>query len=173
MQQYHTMKDIIDVDVQPDYVMIAGIVLLMIAVIVAVWFFFFRKKAKPQTTLQPAAARPLFEATIEQLEKLQRDNPPSPQFYIRLDEICRTYFQNQLFIRALQLTTDELMIQLNVYILPEERTLFYQLLRLLSTVKFAKYNPEESRKATDIGTAKSAIQHIYFHLQRSLQQHVK
>lgn len=170
MQEYHPMKDIINVDVQPDYLSVAGIVLLVLLAGIAVWYFFFRKK-KEKTVLQPVAARSLFETTIEQLEKLQKENPPAQAFYTRLDEICRAFFQNQLHMRAMQLTSDEMMIQLNVYIQQESRTSFYQLLRLISAVKFAKYQPGEVQKTADINTAKEAVEHIYYHLQRNLAQH--
>jgi len=171
LQQYHEMKDIVDVEVKPNYILIAGIVLLVLLLAAAVYFLFFKKIKTIKPTLKPVAARSLFETAMEQLEKLEKENPPAPQFYTKLDGICRTFIQNQLYIRALQLTGDELMVQLNVYILPEARTSFYQLLRLVSAVKFAKYVPEDSQKSADIATTKAAIQHIYYHLQRSLQQH--
>ena len=172
MQQYHGMKDIIDVAVKPDYLLFAGIVLLLAAAGAALWYFFFRKK-KTGPALTPVAAKSLFETALEQLDNLGKTNPPSPEFYLRLDQICRLYLQNQLHIRALQLTSDELMVQMNVYLLPEVRTQFYQLLRLISTVKFAQYKPDEQRKPADITTAKEAIEHIFYNLQRSALHHVK
>ena len=173
LQQYHPMKDIIDVEVSYNYWLIAGVVVFLLLTVFIVWYFFFKKKNKTPEVIQPVAAQSLFEAAIEQLEKLLKDNPPIPAFYTKLDEICRTFIQNQLHMRALQLTSDELMLQLNVYIKPEARTPFYQLLRLINAVKFAKYQPDETQKATDINTAKEAIQHIYYHLQRNLAQHAK
>ena len=110
---------------------------------------------------------------MSQLDRLQKENPPVQTFYNRLDEICRTFIQNQLHIRAMQLTSDELMVQLNVYMQPESRVSFYQLLRLISAVKFAKYQPDEAQKTTGVKTAKEAIEHIYYNLQRNLAQHAK
>ena len=173
LQQYHPMKDIIDVEVSYNYWLIAGVVVFLLLSVFIAWYFFFKKKNKTPEVIQPVAAQSLFEAAIGQLEKLLKDNPPIPVFYTKLDEICRTFIQNQLHISALQLTSDELMLQLNVYIQPEARTPFYQLLRLINAVKFAKYQPDEMQKATGINTAKEAIQHIYYHLQRNLAQHVK
>ncbi len=173
MAQYHEMKDIIEVEAPPDYLLIAAIVLSLIIVAVAGWYLFLRKKKTQMPALTPAPARSLFETAIEQIEKLEKENPPAPRFYARLDEICRTYIQNQLFVRAMQLTGDELMVQLNVYLPPDERTPFYQMLRLFSAVKFARYLPEESQKKATIESAKTGIQHIYYQLQRSLIQHAK
>ncbi len=171
LQQYHEMKDIIDVEAKPDYLLIAGIVISVMLLAAGTWYFFFRKKKTISPILKPAPARSLFESAIEQLEKLAKDNPPAPMFYNRLDDICRMYIQNQLYLRALQLTGDELMVQLNAYLQPEARSSFYQLIRLISAVKFARYQPAEPQKEADIGTAKAAIEHIYYHLQRSLHQH--
>ena len=172
LRDYHPMKDIIDVDVEPDYLLMTGIALGILIVSAIIWFLIKRKKeVKP--SLQPVAAQSLFETAMSQLEKLQKENPPVQVFYNRLDEICRLFIQNQLHIRALQLTSDELMIQLNVYMLPEARASFYQLLRLISAVKFAKYQPADTQKEADIRTTKQAIEHIYYNLQRNLSQHAK
>ena len=172
LRDYHPMKDIIDVDVEPDYLMMAGIALGIIIFIAIIWYL-LKKKKEVKPTLQPVAAQSLFETAMTQLEKLQKENPPIPSFYNRLHDICRTFIQNQLHIRAMQLTTDELMIQLNVYIQPEARASFYQLLRLISAVKFAKYQPADTQKEADIRTAKEAIEHIYYNLQRNLAHHAK
>ena len=172
LQQYHPLKDIIDVEVKPNYWLIAGIVLFALAAIgLAVWFFFLRKKKEQKPVLNPVMARSLFETTIEQLDKLQKEAPDAQIFYTKLDDICRNFIHNQLHIRALQLTNDELMVQLNVYMQPEARTSFYQLLRLINVVKFARYGPDEAQKSADINTAKEAVQHIYYHVQRSLTPH--
>ncbi len=171
LQQYHPMKDIIDVEVSYNYWLIAIISFIILAGIAIAIYFFYKNRKKKPVELKPVAARSLFETAIGQLEKLQKDDPPAPVFYTKLDEICRTFIQTQLHIRASQLTTDELMVQLNVYMQSEARSPFYQLLRLISAVKFAKYYPEDSGKAADVNTAKEAIRHIYYHLQRNLAQH--
>lgn len=169
LQQYHPMKDIIDVDVQPDYLLMAGIVSGILIVSAVIWFLLKKKKTKP--SLQPVAAQSLFETAMSQLDRLRKENPPAQAFYNRLDDICRIFIQSQLHVRAMQLTSDELMIQLNVYIQPEARVSFYQLLRLISAVKFAKYQPAEEQKEADIKTAKEAVEHIYYNLQRNLTRH--
>ena len=171
LRDYHPMKDIIDVDVKPDYLLMAGIILSVLIILTIIWFLLKKKKEKP--TLQPVAAQSLFETAMSQLEKLGKENPPTHVFYNRLHDICRTFIQNQLHIRAMQLTADELMVQMNVYMQPEARASFYQLLRLISAVKFAKYQPADTQKGADIRTAKEAVEHIYYNLQRNLAQHAK
>ena len=171
LKQYHPIKDIIEVEVKPDYLFIAFIIALVLFSIIALYFIFFKKKKVKQAAVQPVAVRSLFEATLEQLNVLQKQNPPTLLFYTMLDEICRTFFQHQLQIGALQLTGDELMMQLNTYLQGDDRTSFYQLLRLMNAVKFAKYQPKEEQKITDINIAKATVQNIYHHLQSSSPQH--
>ena len=171
LKDFHPMKDIIDVEVKPNYLLIALIIALIIFSGIALYFIFFKKKQKQKPAAPLVAARSLYETAIEQLNLLQKQNPPSTIFYTKMDEICRTFLQQQLNIRALQSTSDELMLQLNHYMQNDERTPFYQLLRLMNAVKFAKYNPEESQKITDINTAKQGIQNIYHRLQSHTPQH--
>ena len=172
LQQYHPMKDIIDVEVKPDYLLITLIISLVIFSAIALYFIFFKKKQKQKPAAAPiVAAHTWFETAMEQLETLQKQNPPALLFYTKLDEICRTFLRNQLQIPALQLTSDELMLQLNNYMQGDERTLFYQLLRLMNAVKFAKYQPKDEQKITDINTAKKGIQNIYYHLQSNVPQY--
>ena len=170
LQQYHPMKDIIDVEVKPDYSFIFYTIALVILLAVILWFF-LRKKKKPAVKFVPAQS--IFETAIRQLEMLEADNPPTGVFYARLDDICRYFIQHQSGIHALQLTSDELMVQLNAHLPGEARTQFYQLLRLISAVKFAKYQPDELQKSAAIITAKETVHHIYHHTQRSLLQHAK
>ncbi|MDQ2752109.1 MAG: hypothetical protein M3R72_03705 [Bacteroidota bacterium] len=165
LKDYHPMKDIIDVEVKPNYLLIALIIALFVFSAIGLYFLFFKKKQNKKPVLQPVAVRSLYETAIEQLNLLQKQDPPSLPFYTKMDEICRTFLQHQLNIRALQSTSDELMLQLNSYLQGDERTPFYQLLRLMTAVKFAKYSPDDSQKITDINTAKTNIQTIYHHLQ--------
>ncbi len=171
LKDYHPMKDIIEVEVKPDYLLIALIVALVIFSGIALYFIFFKKKQKQTPVVQPIASRSLLDKALEELNLLQKQNPPSIVFYTKMDEICRTFLQQQLNIRALQSTSDELMLQLNHYMQGDERTPFYQLLRLMNAVKFAKYNPDGSQKITDIHTAKQGIQNIYHRLQSHTPQH--
>lgn len=171
LKDYHPIKDIIEVEVKPDYLLIALVVTLVIFSCIAMYFIFFKKKQKQTPAAPLVAARPLYETAIEQLNLLQKQAPPSLIFYTKMDEICRAFLQQQLNIRALQSTSDELMLQLNPYLQGDQRTQFYQLLRLMNAVKFAKYNPEESQKIADINTAKQGIQNIYHRLQSHASQH--
>lgn len=167
LQEYHPIKDIIEVEVKTDYTrilaIIAGIILLA-----ALVYFIIKQNKKIKPAVQPAKSKiSLFEDAIAQLEALQKQDLPNVLFYTRLDEICRNYIQQQLHVRALHLTQDEIMIQLNVFLQDkDQRTQFYQLLRLINAVKFAKYAPPQTQQQQAISTAKTIIQQIHYHTQR-------
>ena len=173
LQQYHPMKDIIPVEVKTDWVRIFIFAAILIAMAALIYYLIKRKKKQPavrQLTVKPS----LFEDTIAQLEALQKENLPPVVFYAKLDAICRTYIQEQLYIRALHLTQDELTQQLNVYLQQQDvRIAFYQLLRLMNAVKFAKYTPPSAQQVESISTAKATVQYIHYHLQRTTQQHAQ
>ena len=173
LQQYHEMKDIIPVEVKTDWWRVGIIAAILVAMAILIYYLTKRKKAQPaakQLTVKPT----LFEETIAKLEALQKEAPPSTVFYARLDAICRTYLQEQLYIRALHLTQDELTQQLNVYLQQQDiRIAFYQLLRLINAVKFAKYAPPAAQQAESINTAKATVQYIHYQLQRTTQQHAQ
>src|SRR5205085_9589524 len=132
---------------------------LLIAMAIFIYYLTKRKKVKPAAK-QPVVKPSLFEDTIAKLEALQKENLPPTVFYTRLDTICRSYLQEQLYIRALHLTQDELTQQLNVYLQQQKvRIAFYQLLRLINAVKFAKYTPPAAQQTESINTAKETVQY--------------
>jgi hypothetical protein len=172
LKQYHEMKDIIPVEVKTDWRRVFIFAVILVAMAIFIYYLTKRKKKQPavkQLTVKPS----LFEDTIAKLEALQKEALPATIFYARLDAICRTYLQEQLYIRALHLTQDELTQQLSAYLQQQEvRIAFYQLLRLINAVKFAKYTPPASQQAESINTAKATVQYIHYQLQRS-QQHAQ
>lgn len=172
LQQYHEMKDIIAVEVKTDWLRVFIFAAILIVAAVLIYYLTKRKKTVP-VKKQPAVKPSLFEDTIAKLEALQKETLPATVFYARLDVICREYLQEQLHIRALHLTHDELMLQMNAYLQQQDaRTSFYQLLRLMSAVKFAKYAPPAPQQTESINTAKATVQYIHHQLQRS-QQHAQ
>jgi len=173
LQQYHEMKDIILVEVKTNWLRVIIFAALLIAMAIFIYYLTKRKKVKP-VVKQPTAKLSLFEDTIAKLEALQREDLPATVFYARLDTICRNYLQEQLYLRALHLTQDELTQQLNVHLQQQDvRIAFYQLLRLINAVKFAKYTPPAAQQTESIDTAKATVQYIHYQLQRTTQQHAQ
>src|SRR4249919_265794 len=136
-QDYHDIKDVIDVQVKEKkeetwYWYAAASALLIAAII----YFLVRKKKKPVTKIP--FVDPYKEARQE-LEKLVKENLASKLFYTRLVDIFRLYISRRKGIASLQKTTDDLVVQLRSLKLPaEEFNQLAQSLRLSDFVKFAK-----------------------------------
>jgi hypothetical protein len=165
MLDYHALKDILDVEAKPDYTLYIIIGGSVIVLLIVIWLFrkmFAKKKLAPPKPVYKGTA---LEHALQQINELQQQNLPAKNqvklFYTKLSDICREYFSAQLSIHASQITSDELMITLIVYLQDEKRrTAFYQWLRLTDAVKFAKYIPEAVQNNEAVETAIASLQHI-------------
>jgi len=160
LKDYHPIKDIIEVDVKKNIYLIVALVAGGILLLFALWWFLFRKKKPKPVFVKPKDNLTNYQRALKQIDLLQQQNSPAKEFYQRLDDIYRTYFDEELDVKTLQNTTDELMMTMKLY-LPDEkiRTVFYQLIRLTAAVKFAKYLPEDTRK-DDVQTVLATLAYI-------------
>ncbi len=168
---YHDIKDIIEVKVQNNP-WIIGIIALVTLLSVIALIRLMRKKQKAVIVAKPLLRGTPLERAMEKIEVLQKENLPAKKqtklFYSKLDVICRDFLEEEFHIHALQSTSDELMIQLSVYLQQESmRTKFYQLLRLSDAVKFAKYIPAEDQNKEAVHTAIKSLQNF-----DDLMQHI-
>jgi hypothetical protein len=158
-QDYHDIKDVIDVQVKEKkketwYWYVAASALLIAAII----YFLTRKKSKPAARIP--FVDPYKEAKQE-LEKLRKENLSSKAFYTRLVDIFRLYISRRKGIASLQKTTDDLVVQIRSLKLPtEEFNQLAQSLRMSDYVKFAKFEPTENDKASSFKTIKDFIDNI-------------
>lgn len=170
---YHDIKEIIDVPVQPDYLLYATIAAAIILLALVVWWL-YKKYGRKKITAAKAAPVHALEQALGQLYALQQQLPIQQghaDFYTALTSICRQYIMLQLGIKSQQATSDELMVLLGVYLQPQpQRTAFYQLLRLADIVKFAKYIPADEQQQTSITTAIHTIQYLD-NIKKQIPQH--
>lgn len=165
MKDYHPVKDILAVEVNPDYTWyyIIGAALIVVVVTIIILNNYFKKKktATPTISYKETA----LENALQQLRELEQQQLPEKGsfklFFSKITEICRSYFDEQMNVNASHLTTDELMLTLIVYLQDEKkRTAFYQLLRLADAAKFAKYSPSVPQCAEAMQTAITSLKHI-------------
>jgi hypothetical protein len=155
-QDYHDIKDIINVQVQKKkeqnwYWYIAVSALLLAAII-----YFLTRKNK-RSTPKIVITDPYAEAKKE-LEKLRKENLSSKMFYTRLVDIFRSYISSRKGIASLQETTDDLVLQLRQQKFPEnDFNQLTQTLRMSDFVKFAKYEPGEKDKDDSFHIIKNFI----------------
>ena len=158
-QQYHDIKDVIDVEVQEEkqwWWYIAGGALLLIALLL--WLF-LRKKPVPVK----AAEKPInaYEEAMSELAKLEKNKPPTKEYYTGIVDIFRLYIARKKGISSLQKTSDDLVVQLkNVGMKKDNFEAMSRALQLGDFVKFAKYVPTPEDDRQSIETIKQSIKEI-------------
>ncbi len=164
LKTYHEMKDIEEVVVKNNPWLIVSLIIITLLSLFFLWKFLIKNK---KVVIPPPKAvikgSPL-EWAMEQIRILEEEDLPSKNqtklFYTRLDEIYRSYFEEQLRISSLRFTSDEMMVKLKIYLQQEDlRTRFYQLIRLADAVKFAKYFPDKTQNEDAVKIVKIIIQH--------------
>ncbi|NOZ60818.1 MAG: protein BatD [Calditrichaeota bacterium] len=133
----------------------AGIVVLIILGLI-LYYIKRRRQGKPLLPRREKPKRPPHEIALEELEKLKKEQllekGEVKQFYSRISDIIRRYFENRFFIPALEMTTGQLMdVMGEAEIEPEVIEIAEKFLSLCDLVKFAKYIPvsEENESAMD------------------------
>jgi len=127
-------------------VALIGLVLLLALAVIYV----IRKRHRGEAILphKMEPPRPPHEIAYEELQRLAASELLAhgewKAYYSEISEIIRRYVEGRYQIVALELTTTELLVQLEAIEIEEKhQILFVQFLQLCDFVKFAKYIPEE------------------------------
>lgn len=166
LKDYHDIKDIIDVPAQTDYTLwIAGAISAIIVTVLVILIMRRKKRPAPIVKKAPRSTRPPLEEAMYNLKQLDNEGlaakGQTKQFYVRLDEICRIYFEEKLNIPVMQLTSDELVNTIGLYLQNRQANSAYlQLLRLTDAAKFAKYTPAQNENMKALQLAAATLQHI-------------
>ena len=135
-----------------------GAVILLLA---GIGFYYWRKRqGKSLLPERKEPERPAHEIALEALQKLRESdllaNGRIKAFYVELTEIVRRYIEGRYFVPALELTTGELMRNLQpVAIESNAKAMLQELLDSGDLVKFAKYEPavEEHERTLQLAEA--------------------
>lgn len=165
LKDFHPAKDIMRVQYH-DY---TWLYIVLGIIVLAVIIFFVVRRLKRRTP-KPVKEKPLIkgppmEWALQQIDLLEKENlirkGEGKLFFSRLDDICRTYFDERTHTHTLQSTSIEMMEKLRAYLIREkDRIALQQLTKLSDVVKFAKYQPLEEQGNTAIATAKETIRNI-------------
>ncbi|UPK70107.1 hypothetical protein [Chitinophaga filiformis] len=109
-------------------------------------FVYFRSRPKKAAPVPVAVVVPPYEIALQQLQQLKSEKVwqqgDIKQYYTRLTDILRTYFEQQFNIPALEQTSEELLQHIKpVTILNQQRDKLRGLLSLADLAKFAKMTP--------------------------------
>jgi hypothetical protein len=142
-QEYHDIKDIIEVKPQENkqqwWYAVAGALLVILIVL------YFREKKKPvMAVINPKLVIDPYDEAMAALNELQRNKPDNKLYHSKLVDIFRRYVFRKKGILSLQNTTDDLVLLLKDLNIPKD--IFDKLsqsLRLSDFVKFARYKSTE------------------------------
>jgi hypothetical protein len=118
----------------------AAIVLLALGI----WWYFRRKPKKPPV-VKTATVTP-YELAVQELKALKEEQlwqqGDVKQYYTRLTDILRAYFEHQFGIAALEQTSEELLQNIKpVTKLNQQSDKLRSLLAIADLAKFAKLHP--------------------------------
>jgi len=163
-QDYHDIKDIIEVE-NPYVKYIASAISLMTLISLILVFLFIRyaKKKKQPSEKQVFSSLSPFDEAVKALDALKKQNlPESGQvklYYTRLNDILRLFVLRKLQISSMEKTNEELILQLRTLSLsPTQFSKLAQALRMSDYVKFAKYLPTQNDNEDNFGIIESSVQ---------------
>lgn len=165
MQDYHDIKDILEVDLKNDWRIIVGIVALVVICIFGLLWVLSRKKetvvarSKKMDNIHP------YDWVMQQLKELQQkgliEKNQHKAYYTELVSICRNFSDHLLLIDTSTKTTDEYLLGMKGMVGTEQvQVEYFQLLRLADAVKFAKFIPSKEENDEAIATARAFIETI-------------
>ncbi|WP_156522658.1 hypothetical protein [Arachidicoccus ginsenosidimutans] len=165
MKDFHPVKDIMRVkytDYTWLYITLGVLILALIIFLTVHWLK--RRKAAPIKENPRIKGSPL-DWALQQIDLLEKENliekGEGKLFFSKLDDICRTYFDERTQAHTLQSTSIEMMEKLRSYLIREkDRIALQQFTKLSDSVKFAKYQPLEQQAKDAIATAKETIRNI-------------
>ncbi|WP_445386601.1 hypothetical protein ACT6NV_07310 [Robiginitalea sp. IMCC44478] len=159
-QKMYDIKPLIGVDRDPlSWLRTLGWVLLVLLLAgIAVYWFFIRKK--PLSPEEEEALLPPFERAMRELKRLETSRyliqDEFKQYYTELTDIVRSYLEEEVHVSALESTTSELILKLELLkdagqlrLEPDTLIQFRKILETADLVKFAKSKPEVSRAEQD------------------------
>lgn len=124
------------------FLLIAGLIILLLGIVGMIVRRFLQriKKAKPAVILPP------WLTAQEDLNQLKKEDLPNQgkikEYYTRLSGIIRYYLEDQLEIRAVEMTTEEFFayIKQKDILTEDQKKALKNFLDCCDMVKFAKYN---------------------------------
>lgn len=154
-QDYHDIKEIIEVEKEPRTVWYWYVALGLLLLGLAALMFPSKKRQPPSA---PVVDETVFKKSLLQLEALQQqsETESAKAYYTTLIDIFRNYLHKRKGIQSTSQTTDGLLIELSKLKLKEEATL-RQTLTESDLVKFAKLQPTIAQKQEAWQTIRQTI----------------
>ena len=162
---FHDIKSIIEVKKEGPWwwwaILAAGILLLII--LIRFLIKFFKKKQVPPGLFDSKLGP--YEEAIQSLGELKKQQylqkNEVKEYHTRLSEIFKRYLSRKTNTNKLNLTSDEILMELDDYGPGKEQLFaFANCLRMSSAVKFAKYIPAQNESEKCLEQTKEMITEI-------------
>ncbi|UAY54406.1 hypothetical protein [Arachidicoccus terrestris] len=162
LKDFHPVKDILNVDYR-DYtwLYITGAVILLGLLTFLIIRWIKRTKDRPKTG-KPVVKGPPLAWAMGQIDALEKEKLVEAgkvkEFYTRLLDICRAYFDERLSSHAFQATSKELVASLQAYLVRhKERADMESFASLSDYVKFAEHSPEVEKTKEAVTIARQTL----------------
>ena len=128
-------------------------------------FYIWRRKRTGKGLLPEkiVPSRPAHEIALEELTAIKESSllqeGKVKEFYVQISEVIRRYVEGRYFIVAMELTTFELIENLQrSEISAEEIEMFHEFLITCDLVKFAKFKPTSAENSANLDEAFEIVQ---------------
>lgn len=155
MKDYHDIKDILTVKYFDPFWIIVGVIALVVIILVVLIIRYLLKRNRSKPAKPKKINGSPLDWALSEIEKLQVKKGSMYQYFGELNEIVRTYLHEKAELPTQHETSDELILRMrDLYkndVVGGDG--FYQNLKLMDAVKFAKYVPSEevrSQKTNEI-----------------------
>lgn len=168
-QKMYDIKDITEVEVSSRFwhffALVSGL-LLMLGSGLYIWWYLRRKKQEAEQDLPP------YERAVKEIELLNQHTLNSQQdyknFYTRLTDILRKYYDEELHLDLTECTTDEIITRIETLINANKLALNLSnlqdlklTLKTADLVKFARLSTDPNDAAQDRDAIKAFIGHTH------------
>jgi hypothetical protein len=162
-QDYHDIKDILDVQNPFAKYIVWAIIAITILSIFLVIYFVTRKRTEEMVEQKEFSRLTPYDEAINSLQELKKQqlakNGQVKLYYSRLNDILRLFVLKKLQIASMVKTNEELIMQLKeLDISREQFSHLAQALRMSDFVKFAKYLPGESENEQNFDIIRSSVE---------------
>jgi hypothetical protein len=165
VKTFHDIKSIIEVKKDWSWWLWAALAVAVLLLMFWIQFLvkFFRKKQDSPFLFNSKLAP--YEEAMQSLAGLQKQQllqkNEVKEFHIRLSEIFKRYLSRKTKTYKMNLTSDEILMELNEYDPAKEHLFaFANCLRMSSAVKFAKYLPPQNESQKCLVQTKDMITEI-------------
>jgi hypothetical protein len=165
LADYHDIKDIEEAEVESSMMITIIIaVVTLLSILLLILLYRIKKRAAIEAPVNIGSQSP-YEWAIAELDKLQKEqlyeHGKVKQHYSQLIDITQRFFKMQRRGSPMQLTLDEWIVELqSLQVNSDVKIAFFQLLRMGTSVKFAKYLPSIFDNHQSVQIAKDMIEAV-------------